>query len=95
MVMLAEPISDCRRWLRRITVFDHVTGLNYDGARWYSPSLGRFISPDPAGYPGAAAQSRCLGTGFCVVDDTKGFGLSPNALNPNDADTYQLLGSIT
>jgi RHS repeat-associated protein len=30
--------------------FDSVTGLGYYRARWYHPSLGRFISRDPAGY---------------------------------------------
>ena len=27
---------------------DDVTGLSYYGHRWYSPTIGRFISPDPA-----------------------------------------------
>jgi RHS repeat-associated protein len=30
--------------------FDPTTGLGYFRARWYHPSLGRFISRDPAGY---------------------------------------------
>ena len=29
---------------------DPVTGLYYERARWYSPSLGTWISQDPAGY---------------------------------------------
>lgn len=31
-------------------LYDGETGLSYYGARYYAPSLGRFISPDPIGY---------------------------------------------
>ena len=51
----------------------------------------------PAGemnYPGAAAHMRpAAATGFRAVDATNGFGLSPNALNINGANTYQFVRS--
>ncbi|NJL32459.1 MAG: RHS repeat-associated core domain-containing protein, partial [Phycisphaerales bacterium] len=31
---------------------DSHTGLNYHRARWYAPTIGRFISEDPLGWPG-------------------------------------------
>ena len=49
------------------------------------------ISQNPVVYPGAAAQSRCLWTGFRAVDATNNFGLSPNALNTSGANTYQFV----
>ena len=57
------------------------------------PQGGTGIPAGEMNYPGAAVQSRCLGTGFHAVDATSGFGLSPNALNINGANTYQFVGS--
>ncbi len=57
------------------------------------PQGGTGIPAGEMNCPGAAAQSRSLGTGFRAVDATNGFGLSPNALNINGADTYQFVGS--
>jgi hypothetical protein len=43
-------------------------------------------------YPGAAAQPRPSASAkFREVDPTQGFGLSPNALNINGANTYQFV----
>ena len=78
---------------------DPVTGLYYERARWYSSSLGTWISQDPAQYPGAAAHMRPLAAEACpgragrfrVVDMTNNFGSTPNTLNINAPvlqDTY-------
>ncbi len=58
------------------------------------PQGGTGIPAGEMNYPGAAAHMRpAAATGFCEVDATSGFGLSPNALNINGADTYQFVGS--
>ena len=40
---------------------DPVTGLYYERARWYSPSLGTWISQDPAGYINGANTYQFVG----------------------------------
>ncbi len=42
---------------------DPVTGLYYERARWYSPSLGTWISQDPAGYINGADTYQFVGDG--------------------------------
>ncbi len=42
---------------------DPVTGLYYERARWYSPSLGTWISQDPAGYINGADTYQYVGDG--------------------------------
>jgi RHS repeat-associated protein len=37
-------------------VYDPATGLYYDGARWYSPSTGKFESADPTGMAGSGTN---------------------------------------
>ena len=71
------------------------TGLYAMGARYYSPSLGRFISQDPIGFDGGTSdlysyanndpinQSDPTGRG-CVTE-------YPNGMFPND---YAILGAI-
>ena len=54
---------------------------------------GTGIAAGEVNYPGAAARSRCLETGFRAADGTDGFGLSPNALNINGVHTYQVVRS--
>jgi RHS repeat-associated protein len=58
--------------------FDPVTGLQYNRARWYDPSIGRFISEDPIGFGGGDVN---------VYNYVKG-----NAINRTDPlglyDTY-------
>ncbi len=83
MVALNETTSELRP--RRISRGCRVTA-EY-------PQGGTGIPAGEMNYPGAAAQSRCLGTGFCAVDATSGFGLSPNALNINGDNTYQFVES--
>ena len=39
------------RWLWQGRELDPATGLYDFRHRWYSPSLGRFLTPDPLGYP--------------------------------------------
>ena len=58
------------------------------------PQGGTGIPAGTTNYPGAAAHMQpAAATGFRAVDVTSGFGLSPNALNINGADTYQFVGS--
>ncbi len=81
MVALAETISE--HGPRRIS-------HGCRGTAEY-PQGGTGIPAGEMNCPGAAAQSRYLGTGFHEVDGTNGFGLSPNALNINAPvlqDTY-------
>ena len=50
---------------------DPVTGLYYERARWYSPSLGTWISQDPAGYiNGAVTYQFVMGNPVGLVDPT-------------------------
>jgi RHS repeat-associated protein len=56
---------------------DAATGLIYNRARWYDPSLGRFISEDPIGFAaGDANLSRYVGNS------------TPNAVDPSGLDDY-------
>ena len=58
------------------------------------PQGGTGIPAGEMNCPGAAAHMRpAAATGFCAVDATSGFGLSPNALNINGAYTYQFVES--
>ena len=57
------------------------------------PQGGTGIPSGEMNCPGAAAHMRpAAATGFRAVDATSGFGLSPNALNINGANTYQFVG---
>ena len=57
------------------------------------PQGGTGIAAGGVNFPGAAARTIFLGTGFRAADGTDGFGLPPNALNINGADTYQFVMS--
>ena len=74
---------------------DPVTGLYYARNRNYSPSLGRWINQDPAGYPGAAAQARPLApAGFRGIEKAFSAGERRSLpLNINGANTYQFVES--
>ncbi len=62
---------------------DTDTNLNWNGARWYSPSLGRFISTDPSEFDGGSSNLY----EYAMNDPTN---LSdPSGLNP------QGFGSLT
>ena len=53
--------------------YDPMTRLYYGRARWYSPSLGRWISQDPAGYVnGANAYQFVVGDPIGWVDPSGG-----------------------
>ena len=57
--------------------YDPITGLYYGRARWYSPSLERWISQDPAGYiNGADLYQLSLSDPVRYVDPE---GLTPGA----------------
>jgi hypothetical protein len=51
----------------------------------------REINQYPLQYPGAAAQSRCFGTGFRWIEGANSAGISPPRLNINGANTYQFV----
>ena len=56
------------------------------------PQGGTGIAAGGVNFPGAAARTIFLGTGFRAVDGPNNFGLPPNALNINGANTYQFVG---
>ncbi len=82
MVALNEKASELGR---RLVVRGCRVTAAYQG--------GTGIAAGDVGCPGAAAQSRYLGTGFRAADGTNNFGLSLNALGFNGADTYQFVVS--
>ncbi len=84
-IMVALNETDSELGLRRAARGCRVTAS--------CPQGGTSIAAGEVGCPGAAARSRCLGTGFRGVGAINGFGLSPNALNINGANTYQFVGS--
>jgi len=55
-----QPISD---YLYQGMTLDAVTGLYYERFRNYSPSLGTWISQDPAGYINGPNTYQFLGSG--------------------------------
>jgi RHS repeat-associated protein len=77
---------------------DRETGLSYQRARYYDPSTGRFLTPDPLGvYGGFNLYRFCLNQPFVLTDP---FGLQPcplseaecNALFQNIEDRAQSVG---
>ena len=67
---------------------DPETGLEYAHARYYNPSLGRFMSPDPLGGDSGIPQSLnryayVLNNPLSFIDPTGMFILN-NSLNPDD-----------
>ena len=59
-------------------------GLNFDNARWYSPSMGRFVSRDPWGFKGGDVDLyRYVANNSANAVDTSGFGVisSPTKYN--------------
>ena len=64
---------------------DPVTGLYYERARWYSASLGTWISQDPAGYVNGADTYQFVGDGPVGRVDPEGmdsWGLLPPNYQP-------------
>jgi len=59
--------STAERWLYAGKSLDSLTGLYYFGARYYDPSIGRFIAEDPLS--GASWIRRAL-TGTCTAGTT-------------------------
>src|SRR4051812_34415766 len=49
-----DPVSSMWGYTARQS--DLVTGLQYNRARWYDPSNGRFLTEDPVGYAGGDAN---------------------------------------
>ncbi|MHB8744571.1 MAG: RHS repeat-associated core domain-containing protein [Sulfuricaulis sp.] len=67
--------------------FDSETGLYYNGARYYDPRIGRYISSDPTGLDGG------LNTyGYAYQNPlryTDPSGLTPNPAEPTCVDPLQ------
>ena len=104
MVTLAERISDpeprrSRRLPSRLrvpAVPDATAGKSVHGDCFTAPypQVSTGIPACETNYPGAAAQPQLPASAkFCKVDQTRGFGLSPNALNINGTNTYQFVMS--
>jgi RHS repeat-associated protein len=53
-------------------VFDPITGLYNDVARWYSTSISTFISQDPIGYRGGGNLYEYVGDNPATATDPKG-----------------------
>ncbi len=51
------------RYLFTAREFDEATGLQYNRARWYDAGVGRWVSEDPLGFNGHAAQLLLYGEG--------------------------------
>jgi RHS repeat-associated protein len=47
---------------------DPETGLSYNGARYYDPTLGRYITPDPIGIDGSLDTYAYAGDPLAVID---------------------------
>jgi RHS repeat-associated protein len=61
---------------------DSETGLNYHGARYYAPWLGRWTSPDPAGPSDSASPYTYVdGNPLRLVDPSGQSGVEPRQLN--------------
>ena len=67
MVIACEEMAGCES--RQSMSAGPVAGLYYERARWYSPSLGTWISQDPAGYiNGANTYQFVMGNPVGSVD---------------------------
>ena len=66
--------------------FDFVTGLYYDGARWYDAVNGVFVSQDPKGFSaGDANLSRYVGNDPTNLIDPSGMDASEGMMMPPQA----------
>ncbi len=75
---------------------DSVTGLYHERARWYSPSLGTWISQDPAGYiNGANTYQFVMGNPVGRVDPAGLFwGWLQNMVNAFNSAGYSQAGFV-
>ena len=51
-LLTAQAGSDTNRYLFSTKEFDSRAGLDYFGARYYDPEIGRWLTPDPLGFGG-------------------------------------------
>jgi RHS repeat-associated protein len=62
-------------------VMTQTNGLDFMRARFYSPTIGRFINPDPSGLAGGLNEYTFVSNNPLVYEDPSGllgFGLNPN-----------------
>jgi RHS repeat-associated protein len=75
--------------------FDPVTGLYYDGARYYSPAIGRFLTQDPSGFGGGDPNVyRYVQNGPINGTDPTGLREVPQETGPS-TDVAQRTGSAS
>jgi RHS repeat-associated protein len=73
-------------------LFDEETGLIYQRARYYNPSEGRFLSPDPLGIIGSVnVYCFCLNRPFQLVDP---LGLATDPCNLSEAECAAVFNRI-
>ena len=92
MVIACEEMLGCKS--RRSMSAGPVTGLYYDRARWYSPSLGTWISQDPLQYiNGANTYQFVAGNPVGRVDPIGLFDKGgPNSQDWNAGQTGPMVG---
>ena len=73
---------------------DDETGLQYHGARYYAPWLGRWLSPDPAGLmDGGNRYAYCRGNPACLTDPHGRQGGDPNRLTITIVDSPTMVSA--
>ena len=77
-------------------VHDEQVGLIYAGARWYEPSIGRFISPDVVRYKDHSGHSfnryAYANNGPYIYTDPNGAWASQAGFYVHQRATYQVIG---
>ncbi len=71
--------------------YDSVSGLNTADARWYSPTLGRWVSNDPIGFAGGNKNL------YGFVGNNPGNGVDPSGLAdppPPPSRTSRVIGAV-
>ncbi len=92
--LAAFPGADAQTPIRMLGQYwDEETGLSYNRWRYYDPSAGTFVSPDPLG-PAGGLQSYGYGPNTFGWIDPFGLVKAPAKL-PNDPGIYILTNNVT